>query len=100
MKTCPRCCRAGETQEDIQGGCVDKQTIGCPNPREVIPGKDIVIQCREEACGKVVALPASSLMHRTIPHEIQCMRSPCGAIALASRPVTKETPKRGAKKEG
>lgn len=82
MLTCPRCCRAGETQEEIQAGCIDKQTIGCPSPREVIPGKDLVLKCRDEVCGKMVAMSAASVMHRTIPPEIACGRHPCQAVVM------------------
>lgn len=91
MLVCPRCSRAGNSKEDVQTGCVDKQTIGCPTPRDVVTGKDIVIQCRDELCGKLVAVAASSVMHRTIPTEISCMRTPCSAMVFNQPAPTEDT---------
>lgn len=83
MLTCPRCSKAAATVEDLQGSCMDRQTLGsCPTPRDVIPGKDIVLACRKDGCGKQFALPATSLLHRTIPQEISCMASPCGIVVV------------------
>lgn len=91
MITCPRCSRAAPTQEELQGRCVDKQTIGCPNAREVVPGKDIILACRADACDKTFAIPAVSLLRmtegrRSIPTEVSCMRTPCEVVVLTKIP--------------
>lgn len=87
MMTCPRCCRAADTEEEMQERCVDKKTIGCPSARETVPGKDIILTCRADACEKQFAVPAVALLRviggkRSIPAEISCMRTPCEVVVL------------------
>lgn len=90
MMTCPRCSRADTSQEVLQSRCVDKQTIGCPNSREIVPGKDIIITCRADACDKQFAVPVASILNRrSLPPEVSCMRTPCEAVVLL-QPVAPE----------
>lgn len=98
MLTCNRCNKAGATQEDIQGQCVDNQTIGCPPPREVIPGKDIVLTCREESCGRAFAFPVHNIVHHTVPQDVSCPRSPCQILVVAST-QQQQAPKSNGKKK-
>jgi len=96
MKRCERCCRAGDSQEDIQGGCVDKQTIGCPTPVPVVPGKDIVLACRAEPCGKVVSFPAARVMSRSVPTEVSCMFAPCAIATITPEAEAAPAPQKNA----
>lgn len=99
MLRCARCSRADNT--DPRLGCIDNQTIGCPVPLPVVPGKDIVLICRKEQCGKQFSLPAASLMRRTIPSGISCQLHPCEILAtvvlpeeIATDAASKSPPKR------
>lgn len=84
MLRCTRCCKAGDSQEDIQSQCVDKQTIGCPDPIAVIPGKDIVMTCRLEMCGRTFSFPAAMVVNHRVPTEVACIGgSPCGIVVMA-----------------
>jgi hypothetical protein len=84
MFRCPRCCKAGDKLADVQEGCVDAQTIGCPPPVGVFSGKDIVLTCRLEDCGKQFAFPASDVTMRKIPQDISCPRTPCAILSVAA----------------
>lgn len=83
MLRCPRCCRAGESQEEIQERCPDKGIMGCPDPLEVTPGRDVVLLCRREMCGKIFSFPAKLIPGRGIPAEVSCMFSPCEIMVVA-----------------
>lgn len=83
MFRCPRCCKAGESQAEIQSTCVDGQTIGCPNSVAVTPGKDIVLSCRNDLCGRQFSFPADRILAHVIPLEVACMgASPCGIMVV------------------
>lgn len=95
MLRCPRCCKAGETAEEIRGSCVDAQTLGCPTAVAVVSGKDILLVCRDELCGKHLSFPAERIVHRAVPVEVSCMRSPCLLMVVNPTAVPAEAPKRG-----
>lgn len=81
---CPRCAKA--TSEGVPSDrCIDKQTIGCPAPVAVLPGKDVLLQCRTEGCDKMFALPVSAVVSRRIPVEVHCERSPCGILSVTPK---------------
>lgn len=93
MIRCPRCSRAGDSQEDLQGTCIDKQVIDCPPPLPVLPGRDVVLVCRDAMCGKVFSFRADAILSKTVPPEVSCPRAICAIQVAAPTVTTTEKPR-------
>lgn len=85
MEYCPRqgCYKAGP---DL-GDCAE-QTIGCPPPREVEPGKHIVIRCTK--CDITLAIPVAELMKGNALPSCKGDVQECLAVTLAPAASTKK----------
>lgn len=96
MLTCPRCSRAGDSLETIRSTCADASAgiIPCPAPREVVPGRDVVLMCRKDECGRVYAFPADRIPVKQIPADVTCPFSSCEIVAI--QPLVASQPSKAA----
>lgn len=93
MLRCTRCCKAGPDTAAIRSQCVDA-SIGimpCPEPILVTPGRDIVLKCRKEDCGRSYSFPANRVTQKLVPNDVSCPFTHCEISSVVPQyPATVE----------
>lgn len=77
-KTCPRCFLA---TKDARANCINKQTIGCPEPMELEDTAQVTVKC--DVCPKMFSIPVGNIMQRKRLTEL----GPCSQDQCAARVV-------------